>query len=204
MSTKWVGILGTWAFQPEDTRREWFEAGSTFSESLKPYGLEPARPHDEFVWSGDLDGTWFANGQDWEAGAVNLAQYLRAMPFEDRNVIAHSHGGTIAIRAAARTPIRSLVTLGTPARKDTRAAGRLAMDASLLGVWVHVSDRQFDLWGQLGALMDGGWRLSRTMAIPGCHDVQLKGIGHSALLSGAHGDRWEREGLFDVLRKGYR
>lgn len=206
---KWVGILGTWAYKPGDPRREWFQDGSTFSESLKRYGLEPARPEDDFVWSGDLDGTFFAHGNDWEAGAHNLAHYLRSLPFEDRNLIAHSHGGAVALFAALRVPIRSLVTISTPARKAVRQAGRDAIQTTLLGAWGHVLDDRWDTFGAGGALFDGDVRLTwrwpfidRSMAVPGCKEWRLKGVGHSRLLDGLHTERMEREGILDVLRKG--
>lgn len=199
-TTKWVGILGTWSF-PDRQRREWFQDGSTFAELMKAQGFEVATPGSEYVWSGDLDGTWVNRGNDWEAASKNLAFYLRHLPYEQRNLIAHSHGGTVTIPAALEVPIRSLVTIGTPARKETRRVGQQALDAGQIGAWAHVSDATWDWLGQLGALMDGDLRFSRTMGLLGCRDVRLKGIGHSSLLSGRM-DLWLQHGLLSTLRDG--
>lgn len=197
--TKWVGVLGTWGFSPEATKLHWWQAGSQFALSMEAHGLTIARPGHEFVWSGDLDGTWWNRGNDWEAGAVNLEQYLGGLRPEDRNVIAHSHGGAVALLAARRVPIRSLVTIGTPARKDVRQAARDAVLAGRLGVWRHVYDTQVDWMGWLGALMDGQFRVSRAMALDGCADTPLPGIGHSGLLDGTRGEVWQSAGLVRAL-----
>lgn len=199
--TKWVGVLGTWGFKPDATGLQWWQHGSTFAESLKVYGLHVARPGHEFVWTGDLDGTWWNRGNDWEAGAVNLEQYLGGLRPEDRNVIAHSHGGAVALLAATQIPIRSLVTIGTPARKEVRAAAKEALSKGYLGAWRHVYDSRIDWMGWLGALMDGQFRTARAMQIDGCVDTPLKGIGHSGLLSGTQGPLLDASGILTTLRE---
>lgn len=199
--TRYVAVLGTWAYHGSDTqtRPEWWETGSACAAQLERHGLIPAIPDDPFVWSGDLDGVpWLANGRDWEAGAVNLAHYLRAMPFVDRNIIAHSHGGAVAVMAARLVPIRRLLTIGTPARKDVRGAARQALAFGYLPAWLHAHDASWDWMGSLGAILDGQWRLSRAMQLPGMTDRAIPRMGHSRLLAGdVTAERlWSDHGLY--------
>jgi len=200
----YVAVLGTWAWPDDEDDRglEWWQPTSAFAAMLRARGLDPVLPDDPFVWSGDLDGVpWLANGRDWEAGAANLAHYLRGLLPNDRNVIAHSHGGAVALFAARRLPIRRLLTIGTPARKEVRAAARSALQSGHLGAWLHVHDASWDWMGSLGALFDGQLRLSRAMGLPGMTDLAIPRIGHSGLLAGgtlADG-AWQRHGLYDFL-----
>lgn len=197
--TKWTGVLGTKGYHPGSLERKWFQFGSTFDLMLRAEGFAPAL-EQPFIWSGDLDGLppFFA-GNDFEAGIDNLVFYLATLPREDRNVIGHSHGGGIAVRTAKILPINNLITIGTPARKEVREAGRLALASGHLTSWTHVFDKTWDWWGFLGSIGDASFRLSRAMDIPGMEDLKLPGIGHTALLSDRHPEIW-RDILLPRLR----
>lgn len=113
-------------------KRWWFEAGSVFEEKLvdllKTDGLPPGSlVFERIAWSGR---NTFA---DREAAATTLREALAAArsahPGLPLVVLAHSHGGTVAVKALdARHPacpagVQALLTLGSPfVRLTERAA----------------------------------------------------------------------------------
>ena len=70
-----------------------------------------------FSWSG-MNNT-FARKIAGRRLAGQLNEYRERYPNEPITVVAHSHGGNVAIEASKRTGIDNLVTLGTPARTFT-------------------------------------------------------------------------------------
>jgi pimeloyl-ACP methyl ester carboxylesterase len=112
----WVGVLGTHGWPEKGAEHEWWHPESPFAAWLRQRGLTPARPKP-FVWSGDLQGVpLFGAGKDWQAGAAALDYYLCSLPHPPL-VIAHSHGGAVALLCAAGgRRIEALVTVGTPVR----------------------------------------------------------------------------------------
>jgi pimeloyl-ACP methyl ester carboxylesterase len=162
---------------------EWTAPGSP----LRVFLIERGYRCVQFLgWSGDVDGVpqFGENGThaDWISGGWALSYLLQAISYEDRNIIAHSHGGQVAAYACARTGIavRSLVTVSTPVRKDmgeTYAAAK-----PHIGYWRHVYATGWDFWQRAGELFDGhvGW--SRTM--PDANEnVGVKDVSHSKLLT---------------------
>lgn len=101
------------------------------------------------------------------------------MPFADRNVIAHSHGGQVALFCAARgVPIRTLTTVGTPVRHDVPAAA--ARKRVLF--WQHIYDKHCDWVQKLGQLADGKVSTERRFRLSGVQNHGLAGISHSKVL----------------------
>ncbi len=198
--TKYVGVLGTHGWTKDPTR-SWWPAGSPFNLFLEQQGIVMARPVRPFCWSGDIDGVpMIANGNDWEAGAVALLYYLEHLPYEDRNLIAHSHGGQVALMAAHKgMAIRSLILIGTPVRDEIEAIAPAAL--STIGCCLHLCDARFDFMGFAGALLDWRFSLRRTFTVPGIDSRRVKGIGHSGLLyDPTKFPLWASEGWLDVLR----
>jgi hypothetical protein len=105
-------------------RLRWFEAGSAFHVNLSR-AMEAAKL--EFIVSRFL---WNSNNSivDRNDAAIWLARHIRNLQANSPNdiilIIAHSHGGNVALRAihiagAAHTENVKLVTLATPFLKIT-------------------------------------------------------------------------------------
>lgn len=165
---------------------------------METHGLRHAKPGRPFVWSGDLDGTWIHRGNDWEVGAEWLIDYLSDLPYDWRNVVAHSHGGQVAMLAAQEIPMRSLIMIGTPVRSEIEKIAPVSV--ANIGTCLHVSDAKWDWMGTLGAVFDARWSLRRTFNVSGIGTLQLKGIGHSGLLSEPKQfPKWEEHGLISLM-----
>lgn len=176
-------VGGTWSAKTDPTLAQWEHPGSQFSRWLQEFGIYPLEPAP-FFWSGHLDGIC-GNDLDWHEAANNLAYRLIQHPPEDRNVFAHSHGGTVAVLAATKVPINNLVTAGTPIRKKTDDKGREAMQRHMIRGWYHLyapGGFWADKMQALGSLFDGRWGLRRTFDIPGVENIGVTGIDHSTVL----------------------
>lgn len=179
--TKIVPIHGTFSakrFNPG----AWYREGSPLHGVLKAAGYEYVNPTDPFEWSSDLDGAWIRRDHgDWEAGGKALRWYLHDIPFEDRNLLTHSHGLQVSLYAAAAgTQIRSLISITGPVRGDMEDVTKAAINN--IGPWLHVYTDKSDLIQLLGSLFDGKFGIHRKAPFA---DVNLKipKVGHSGLLS---------------------
>lgn len=131
--------------------------------------------------------------RDWYDGADKAAQMLLNLPFEDRNVIAHSHGGQVALMASRSVRLRRLLTIGTPNRADVPKDGDIER-------WRHVRDPKFDLWATLGQLFDMRVSLSRKIR-EADDNVAIPGVRHGRLLDDpGYFQLWIHDGLVDFLR----
>lgn len=101
-------------------RRHWFEEGSEFESAIRQR-LGPEAEHykfERFKWSGN--NSWKAR----EVASIELRRHLEASqrrrPEADHLVIAHSHGGTVAVNALDLAPTGcgertvAILTLATP------------------------------------------------------------------------------------------
>src|SRR5690348_2667600 len=118
-------VPGTW-------HGEWSDPDSPFWTFLEAQRFRPLKFRG---WSGDVDGLPHVIDpqkseklSDWIAGGWALFYLLRNLPYERRNVVAHSHGGQVALFAAglARVQIHRLITVCTPVRKDMADIRKLA------------------------------------------------------------------------------
>lgn len=181
----YVPVAGTWAEKDTETL-QWYEAGSPFAVWMARRGW--TRKATEFgFWSTALGGTLWCGGDHlaWQFGGRVLRSFLGDLPWEHRNVVAHSHGGQIVAYALADgLPIRSLVTISTPVRRD--------MDP----VWAASLDvRQ----GRHVALYATGWgdrirwlgqRGRFRRVVDGADGVEVQG-GHSGVVREArYFDQW--------------
>jgi len=192
-----VPVGGTWGGDaPWATRDD-----DPFQQMMRQEMFFPVRWPDDapFVWSGKLAGMWFMGIQEWHRLADALEQFLRHIPYPDRNLICHSHGGQGALILAARGfPLCSLTTVGTPIRKDIPADE--AVDS--IGMWQHVHDIDRDWTAtmkRLGGLGDLRITTDRRFLFPEVTNVGLKGIRHSKIL-GSHIHLWRDLGLLDRIR----
>lgn len=197
MST-YLPILGTWAYDGTPDAGEWWNPGSPFSHYLAMYGLEYLEPDEPFIWDGHIDGI---DGKRviWTAAASQLAYRLKRLPLERRNLVAHSHGGQVALLAANLVGINRLVTVATPVRLDMRPS---VLGASILGGWRHLySTGWTDYMQLLGSLFDGAWSLERRFLVPTCQNIGIPGgVGHSRLLTDPTVfDWWVKSGTCSFL-----
>jgi pimeloyl-ACP methyl ester carboxylesterase len=185
---KIIGVAGTWDDQPA-----WIEdPAGPFQVMLAGEGFEIARSTKTglpFRWSTKLSGLPFVNRGEWQRAGDELFAFLHEFPYEDRNIIAHSHGGQVALFAAASDPamqIRTLTTVGTPVRKDVPA-----LDARKhIDYWQHISDLERDwtatmrrtIARSMGQVGDGDLSFERRFLIPGVINIQLADISHSKVL----------------------
>lgn len=198
MTTQIILVEGTWG-------GDWARAGSSFSAMLRANGFAPIRFQG---WSGNIAGVpnLLANRKhsDWIAGGYALASFLAALAYEDRNVIAHSHGLNPIAYACARekVQIRRLVSVCSPVRHDMR--NQMKALTRCVGQWRHVHSAGGDVMQLLGGLFDGhiGW--TRDWRIPGATNLTnltIPGIGHSRLLTDKRKlPLWRDDGLLDFLR----
>ena len=195
-------VGGTWSFDGED-RHEWWQYDSAFAAFLKAHGLNPSHPVP-FIWSSDIDGgfrwPWTKRKfRDWESAGYALAYYLDDVPPERRLVIAHSHGGQVALFAASQgTRIAQLVTVGTPVRRDMREVRALARPN--IKHWLHVHVKA-DRMQRLGELFDGHLGIHREFeeADVNAH-VDDRKVGHSGVLTRAEYFRlWIANGWLDYF-----
>lgn len=185
--TKYITVPGTWGFDGEDTD-EWWHPDSPFVAMMSSNDCTQVLIDGEpFVWSTDVNGSnflrWFGvkdKYRDWLSAAKALKVYLHSLPFADRNVIAHSHGGQVVLLAAADgTTIRNLITIGTPVRADLDK--RYLQGSMNIRYWTHVHSTEFDMWQTLGSVFDGHWGPVREMKYAD-ENIILKDIGHADLL----------------------
>jgi hypothetical protein len=152
-------------------------------------------------WSCDVDGlpNPLDNGNsDWVAGGYALGYKLEQMPYEQRNILCHSHGlGPVLYQATIYgIPVRRVLSVCSPPRKEFRD---MAKDARLkIGRWRHIYSNSWDFWARAGQAFDGSWGWERN--IPGAHEnVGEPSIGHSGIFTAEHRNKFKDSGHFDFL-----
>lgn len=195
---RYLPVTGTGA------KHAWHLDGSPFVEFMRSEGLEPLRNEygaPLFQWDGKLHGLWWQGADGWKHEALKLRTALKRVDYEDRNIVAHSHGGQLCtFLAASGFPIRTLTTIGTPVRSDVPAKEA----AKHILYWQHIHDQKRDWMATLkriGALGDWDAKQERRFMVPGVVNIGLKDIGHSDLLSDpASFYMWRDHFLLDGIR----
>lgn len=180
----------------------WWHRSSKWWEYMTGLGFEPFRS-DDFVWTGELEGFGVSIRQlwnwvrrkpadhthrhpQWFAGGQALDDYISDGIYKGRDAeafvtIAHSHGGQVALYAAASgREIPLLITVSTPHRLDMQVVTAKARPQ--IGFWVHLYDPDRDDIGQAGAFTDGGISFDRKQPKADVN-IALKGCSHSLALS---------------------
>lgn len=175
---------GTWAWDPpRNAVPAWWEYGSPFDAAMAQRGIQIITESWP-PWGTGLSGFGTtAAMRSWWHGAEVFAGRLRQVPFAHRNLMVHSHCGQVAALLAClppedQVPIRSLVTVCTPVRRDLFWAY-----AQVGCPWLHITERHFwrnrmQLWG---AIWDKSLRVDWSMPAPAVTHIE-KGIGHSDLV----------------------
>lgn len=217
MAIPLIAVYGTGGgdFSVDDAKcangSHWWHPWSPWWTYMATLGFAPFRT-DDFEWTGSLDGIsldrmwrWLAGQQatirhrQWYAGGQALRDYVldgidAGQPKDRFVVVAHSHGGQVALYAAcAKTVIPILITVSTPHRVDMAAVIERARPH--IGFWVHLYDPACDLIGQAGAFGDGPVSFLRTqpradlnLAVDDCsHSLELRDgskyhVWHDAVL----------------------
>jgi hypothetical protein len=198
MKRKVILVEGTWG-------GDWAKPGSAFRQFLRAHGIETRRFEG---WTESIDGVpnVLESGKhaDWIAGGKAFGYYMRDVPYEDANIIVHSHGlqPVLYYAAATKRPIRRLISICSPVRSDMRVVALQAVPK--IGRWRHVHSNGGDLMQLAGELFDGHLGWTRDWHLPGVSNVDnltIPGIGHSKLLNDpTFYDLWETDGLLDFLR----
>ncbi|WGL15902.1 alpha/beta hydrolase [Microbulbifer bruguierae] len=99
-------VHGTWA-----SSKTWWQKGGTFWNYVNTLVPDLYQGQTPFKWSGDNRHT------KRKAAANDLVNWLSGI--QDVDIIAHSHGGNVAIEATRiGLKIRKLILLGTPVRYE--------------------------------------------------------------------------------------
>jgi hypothetical protein len=118
------------------------------------------------TWTTALGGFGPSRHDTWDRAATYWAAGQAKDPVDAW--LVHSHAGQPAAMAVARgAVVPLLVTVCTPVRHDLQPiyqAARVHLDAQG-GTWRHLfGGARRDVWGQFGALFDGGLSVNRAMA----------------------------------------
>jgi hypothetical protein len=196
--TKFIPVHGSGGMcldeSPRPHKDHWYEYGHPFINFMAANGFILYDPFDTFQWSGDLDGhfgwlpwNWFGSKEhrDWKAAASALRYYLRSIPLEDRNIIAHSHGLQVVLYAVGGRlgqlplPINKLLSVGSPVREDMDKQMQKARP--YIKFWEHVYDPTDDRIQIAGEVGDGKIGQVRDIKVAD-KNTPKKGIQHSTVL----------------------
>lgn len=205
---KVILIAGTHAWRGDQTQ-DWFTFGSPFVRFLNARGLDVVfTPEGQsFIWSTDLGGIGFGKGDlvVWKAAGVSLLQFCvpplcpeKRIPPDQLSIVAHSHGlQPVLFACAAGLCVRTLISVGSPVRKDLRAV--VAQARPNIGHWLHIHSDHSDRWQLFGSLFDGHWGVQRQQAAADRND-SVPHVGHSQLLRDPDlFHHWVERGWVDVL-----
>lgn len=171
----YIPIAGTGGYLDE-----WFTDDSVFTNTLRARNFIPIRGGDSrpFRWDGVINGLG-DHQEAWKAGADSLFYFIRDLPYANMNLIAHSHGGQLALTLASQgVKIRSLITVGTPYRYDVP----VDRAEKFIEYHQHIYDVKFDIIQWLGSLGDGKISNERRFLFPNVINYGLQNIKHSRIL----------------------
>jgi len=203
MSFRFLAIAGT-----GNRLHQWcHDYNSLFMQAMRAEGGEPITLPDGslYSWSGKLQGLLWYGENEWEMESYRVGDILERVPYEDRIVFAHSHGGQIIIKLTARGfKIRTLTTIATPYRPNLHPE----RSAENIGFWQHVYDPEKDWIASLRHKIQqhtglgnigGGGGLERRFIIPTAPNilnVGIPGVRHSGIFSPEHIHYFTDQGVF--------
>jgi pimeloyl-ACP methyl ester carboxylesterase len=195
-------VAGTWAWEPtKPDNVHWWQPSSAFCGVLTRAQLELVSSKRPFIWTTNANGIFENKHLDWRAGGVNLYAYLvpdlcpdKRIPPAETMVIAHSHGGQVALYAAAEgLKIDTLITVATPVRSDMSAIIEAARPN--IRHWRHIHGSWKDYVQIAGSLGDGTFSFRRAFKQAN-ENIEVRGAAHSDFINQAqYFPRWEREWL---------
>lgn len=192
---RYLPIQGTHDWRGSlDPTTQWWHPSSPFARFMGRNGFNQIGSEDPFLWTTDLDGVSFWRRQrrhlDWQHGGWSLDHYIRPplvqsaddiVPYDDRNIICHSHGLGVVLYAAGvyRLRIKTLISVCSPVRDDLMEIGKAAREQ--IEFWLHISTDHTDVMQLLGNLCDGRIKMARKHPLADLNDY-VPGIGHSGIL----------------------
>jgi RHS repeat-associated protein len=156
--TWWKGT--DWNYQMDLVK----EATSHFNEQ-----------HQTWIDQWDPRGDNNKDRSNAASGLRDFVNHYHFAPGEKLNIIAHSHGGNIALMAAAlglNHQIDVLITLGTPFGYASMSSG--------IGQWYNVTGSGDDVQPSAS---NGCWTTSGCSNQRGAHNTTVQSGGHSTLWS---------------------
>lgn len=177
----------------------WWHPQSTFGLEAAGHGVTLIDAAEPFLgWSSSLDGlmgdnvTWYAGGQ-----ALRYFAHAKHPPVDGQwrpvSVVAHSHGGQVALYACAQGLIVDvLITVGTPVRADMEAVAERARPN--ITRWVHLYS-DVDVWQAAGGVGDGHLGVMRTFPQATANVLEPR-VSHSELLMPS---RWTERDWWGLL-----
>lgn len=195
------------AYTSKDREEWWWSAGEEVSPFVRKVVMGLGFTPRVFRWETRINGGprlpwhWFRKRRHttWESWGDALAEDLREVPFTERMIVAHSHGGAVACRAVAQVPVKLLITISSPVRNDLTDWYRET--ARHADRWVHVhsdADRMF----RWGSYFDGKFDLfTKDKSQPFAHqNIYIPKVGHSGLLRDPRDfHHWHDAGLAAIL-----
>jgi hypothetical protein len=169
-------------------KADWDNPTSAFVSMLSKYGMGIANPLRPYVWTTNIDGDspndphW-----DWAAAGINLYAYISPPLFpNDRlgqvntRIVAHSHGlQAVLYAAAAGLKVGSLVSVGSPVRKDMLEIATNARPN--INRWLHLS-AEGDWMQVFGEMFDGSFGVRREHPLADKNDKMPRDAGHGGIL----------------------
>lgn len=207
MSAPLLLLHGTWG-----RNDEWYKRGSDFVRAAYAHDLDLVSDKP-FLWSGKVGGlpTFTPDDPDdvlddagrleWANEAQHAVYYCAAYrPGQEVSIIAHSHGGAVALLAIAygKLKVRHLITVSTPVRRDMCVA-RMLVQQRISGTWLALHGDFWKDWMiKAGELFDGhfGWSMNFPEAHANRHVI---GHGHSTMLADPR--VFASLGVWDLLLK---
>lgn len=183
--TTYVPVAGTHDWDPPEdgANRRWWQSGSDFTAFMDGQGFVRYgwswQGLDLPPWGCALAGT-MVSGRDlrtWWRGAYGLAEDLERLPYEMRNLICHSYGGSVGVMVALLLEphggLRRLVTVCTPNRRAMKEQYAQVSCPWLHLYNTHILNNRMQWLGARGA----AWKMPEP-----ARNVRVKGCGHSRLL----------------------
>jgi hypothetical protein len=194
----YIPVQGTWGWDEDPKNILWWEQGSPFTERLRTLGLIQLPSKRAFLWSTELEGfqVWERllhtpghKHRIWKAAGLSLCYFLEndlgAIPYYNRNLIAHSHGLQVILYACGLygLRIRNLISVGSPIRQDMQEITLKALPN--IGNWAHIYDPKKDEVGEAGEFNDGRFRWPWQKRLSPLADklIPVPGAGHSGTLN---------------------
>lgn len=208
--TRVVGVEGTCGW-----RAGWIKPDSSLWVYLAQFCISPALVGGQhFRWNSGLGRSLnpflpaSSRTAQWSYGGTALGGWMDGLLDKgERVVIAHSHGGQVALHAAAQGFwIDRLLTVATPAeREDMKDV--IAAALQHIGQWLHVYPLEHDGIAWLGGTILGDGKLGAQrvfdLSPEKGRNIGIAGIGHSGLLEDiALRPLWKSEGLVEFLKGG--
>lgn len=207
-----TAVHGTWGFDGDPSEDEWSHPRSRLSQYLGTRGFQPLPP---FYWTGAIDGVrpwiWTAKRKHltWQVSGLSLKMHLHDRSFGECALLTHSHGGQVALYAAAQgLHIPILVTFMMPVRSDMAHIAEVARPN--IGHWIHLHTDS-DALQLMGEFFDGAFGIVRRarwtdmdgkLRVGATNNLGLEGVGHSRMLTDPSLFHWwDDSGLIGLLHR---